>query len=43
VQKSMIGAGCAGIEIVEFSQYALYSAQRQIPGDAGACDPAADN
>jgi len=31
----MIGAGCAGIEIVEFSQYALYSAQCQIPGDAG--------
>jgi len=43
VQKSVIGAGCARIDIAVFSQYALNPAQRQIPGNAGAGSPSADN
>jgi hypothetical protein len=43
MQKSMIGTGCTRIDVVIFSQYALNPAQRQIPGDAGAGGPAADD
>jgi hypothetical protein len=43
VQKSVIGSGCAGIDIAPFSQDALNPAQRQVPGNAGAGSSSTDN
>jgi hypothetical protein len=43
VQQTVIGTGRAGIDITAFHKNALDPAQRQIPGDARAGGPAADN
>jgi hypothetical protein len=39
----MIGTGSAGIDITLFGEYAADTPQRQIAGDAGAGDPAAND
>ncbi len=43
MQKSMIGPGGPGIDIILFDQDTFYTSQGKIPGNAGACCATADD
>ena len=43
MQKAVIGPGCAGVDIILLSQDAVYPAQSEVTGQAGAGGTAADD